>query len=813
MRALLFIFSIFLVNLQSYAEPETKVEAGPGIDTNLTCSLVAAWNDKGSRADLDGFFYLPYVGDAEFIIGGYGTQDRKLTPTDCVVTAQNSDYLVSPIGWELIWKDKGSGARQDGSMWRAIPPGDDYRCVGHVPQEGYEEPALPKYRCIHISLTEKVVTSDLIWSDKGSGSRKKVTMFRLPNSASFVAVEGRLAQLEVYDLKTDKTFNGAKSTVQTEIQDLELSRPPEVADEISDSSGDTDKKLQKLSESNMPSEQVSDLNSDNEKSGKSAGEDSGINQPVDVLQTLVNDMISIPGGTSEIRDFLGPEKVAGGEQNQETNVWRDGGQIKIDLTGILLDALLGEQDESNDGEEQENVVSSYTVTVQPFKLGKYEVTFAQWDACVADGGCSNYRPTDNGWGRDNHPVTGISWDDVQEFIAWFNAKTSGSYRLPTDAEWDYAARAGSITRYAWGNKIGRNLATCENCGSRWDNKKPAPIGSFPANSFGLYDMHGNVWEWTEDCAGNMPGFDVIRETHRDGSARTDGNCDWRLLRGGSWSTKIGFTHRLDGDRAERYGDVGFRLALADFAKLFETLAEEMVTLPGGEFKRGDLSGSGTINEKPVHTVAVKPFRLSKYEVTFALWDACVADGGCAEYRPDDSGWGRGNRPVINVSWDDTHNFIDWLNGKTGGNYRLPTESEWEYAARAGNATEYYWGDDIGMNQAVCIECGSQWDALQTAPVGSFPANGFGLHDMHGNVWEWTEDCWKDNYKQIPKDGSAWNPSIGQCPDFPGRVIRGGSWGDVKVDLRSAARRGRPRSSDISGVSFPDQGFRLAQDIK
>ena len=158
MHVLIFIFSVFLVNLQSYAEPENSVEAEPGIGTNLTCSLVAAWNDKGSGAGLDGFFYLPYVQGAEFIIGGYGTRDRKLSSTDCVVTTQGSENLASPIGWELIWKDKGSGARLDGSMWRAIPPGDDYRCVGHVPQEGYDEPDIPNYRCVHTSLTEKVMS-------------------------------------------------------------------------------------------------------------------------------------------------------------------------------------------------------------------------------------------------------------------------------------------------------------------------------------------------------------------------------------------------------------------------------------------------------------------------------------------------------------------------------------------------------------------------------------------------------------------------------------------------------------------------------
>ena len=184
------------------------------------------------------------------------------------------------------------------------------------------------------------------------------------------------------------------------------------------------------------------------------------------------------------------------------------------------------------------------------------------------------------------------------------------------------------------------------------------------------------------------------------------------MRGGSWSTKIGFSHRVDRNSAERYGEVGFRLAHSDFAILLEILAKDMVTLPGGEFKRGDLSGNGLSNEKPVHTVTVEPFKLSKYEVTFALWDACITDGGCADYRPDDSGWGRGNRPVVNVSWENAHSFINWLNDKTKSNYRLPTEAEWEYAARAGNPTEYPWGDDIGINQAVCVEL---WQ-----PVGCYP---------------------------------------------------------------------------------------------
>ena len=254
------------------------------------------------------------------------------------------------------------------------------------------------------------------------------------------------------------------------------------------------------------------------------------------------------------------------------------------------------------------------------------------------------------------------------------------------------------------------------------------------------------------------------------------------------------------------------------------LAGEMVSISGGTFRMGDLSGEGSVNEKPVRTVTVSAFRLGKYEVTFAQWDACVADGGCNGYSPVDSSlvevnvcvkglactyfsrggkdWGRGNRPVINVSWDDAQSFIRWLNGRTGGNFRLPTEAEWEYAARAGAKTEYSWGDNIGSNLANCDGCGSLWDDDRTAPAGRFPANAWGLHDMHGNVWEWVQDCWNDNYAGAPTDGSAWES--GDCSE---RVLRGGSWDDDARDLRSANRDWNVRNFNIFGY----YGFRLAQD--
>ena len=230
-------------------------------------------------------------------------------------------------------------------------------------------------------------------------------------------------------------------------------------------------------------------------------------------------------------------------------------------------------------------------------------------------------------------------------------------------------------------------------------------------------------------------------------------------------------------------------------------AGEMVDIPGGTFRMGDLSGEGDSDERPVHSVTVPAFKMGKFEVTFAQWDTCVADGGCGGYTPDDGGWGRGNRPVIAVSWDDIQGFIDWLNDKTGGSFRLPTEAEWEYAARAGSTTKYSWGNRIGSNRANCDGCGSRWDDDRTAPVGSFSANAWGLHDMHGNVWEWVQDCWNGSYKGAPTDGSAW--TNGDCS---GRVFRGGSRGNKPWSLRSANRSGFSRSYGVNPV-----GFRLAQD--
>ena len=228
---------------------------------------------------------------------------------------------------------------------------------------------------------------------------------------------------------------------------------------------------------------------------------------------------------------------------------------------------------------------------------------------------------------------------------------------------------------------------------------------------------------------------------------------------------------------------------------------EMVVIPAGTFRMGCLTRRGCEeDEKPVREVHVSSFALATYELTFAQWDACTEYGPCRSV--PDEGWGRGDRPVVNVSFDDVQVYLGWLSRETGESYRLPSEAEWEYAARAGMEARYSWGDEIGTNRANCEGCGSQWDGRQTAPVGSFPPNPFDLHDMHGNVWEWVRDCWNDNYRGAPSDGNAW--LLGNCDR---RVLRGGSWGDNPKILR-AAFRGRL----AAGIRSNYSGFRVARTL-
>lgn len=231
---------------------------------------------------------------------------------------------------------------------------------------------------------------------------------------------------------------------------------------------------------------------------------------------------------------------------------------------------------------------------------------------------------------------------------------------------------------------------------------------------------------------------------------------------------------------------------------------EMVVIPAGSFKMGCVSGKDCYDkEKPVHEVKIDSFALSKYEVTFEEFDAFLRATQHRKFLTDDEDWGRGRRPVIHVTWYDASAYAAWLSSQTGKRYRLPTEAEWEYAARAGTETIYSWGNDIDVNRANCDGCAGQWDNAKTAPVGSFEANGWGLHDMHGNVYEWVQDCWNESYEGAPTDGSA--SRSGNCSE---RVVRGGAWWSLPRSLRSAYRISAP-----IGVKYNSSiGFRVARSF-
>ena len=242
---------------------------------------------------------------------------------------------------------------------------------------------------------------------------------------------------------------------------------------------------------------------------------------------------------------------------------------------------------------------------------------------------------------------------------------------------------------------------------------------------------------------------------------------------------------------------------------------EMVVIAPGSYMMGSPQSEEAHNstQEPQHRVEISyQFAVGKFEVTFREWDACVAAGGCS-HNPTDLGHGRGNRPVVDVNWKDAKEYVDWLSRRTGQQYRLLSESEWEYVARAGTTGPFHFGSTISTDQAnydghYTYGGGSLGTyAMKTVPVGSFPSNGFGLHDVHGNVFEWVEDCWHDNYDGAPVDGSAWI-SGGDCSQ---RVLRGGSYMNEPWALRGAFR---VRMHDVAGpwARVADFGFRVARTL-
>ena len=482
-----------------------------------------------------------------------------------------------------------------------------------------------------------------------------------------------------------------------------------------------------------------------------------------------------------------------------------------------------------------------TVTfARPFALSQTEITFEDYDRFAA--ATARVLPDDMEWGRATRPVINVTWNDAVDYAAWLSLQTGKIYRLPTEAEWEYAARAGAGTARFWGENADSScqyanvqddtlrdegvsgLSNPVRCNDRVGNQS-APVGQYQANAFGLHDMLGNVWEWTQDC-----WHATYVNAPIDGAAwleQNNGICESRVTRGGSWQS-----NRLEGRTARRQPTakspnpvdptIGIRLA-QELVELQDTLADNslgprMRVIPPGQFIMGaaDSELGREASEGPQHPVTIAAsFALSKTEVTYEQYDRFAI--ATSRALPNDETGTRGNRPVAWVTRADAQAYAEWLRTQTGRKYRLPSEAEWEYAARAGTTTVRHWGDnaDLACTFANVADQAQGGDAIhqcndgqanQTAPVGSYQPNRFGLHDMQGNVWEWVADCWHASYAGAPTNGTSWMEG-GDCTFG---VVRGGSLSSGPSSVRSAHRKAwlLEGNSGLNG----NRGFRVALDL-
>ncbi len=569
----------------------------------------------------------------------------------------------------------------------------------------------------------------------------------------------------------------------------------------------------------------------------------------------------------------------------------------------------------------------HKVKVKPFRLAQYPVTIKEFLQFTE---ATNYQATgkclykmDDGklHDLDNQsppevarvageyaPISCVSWAEVQAYISWLNQQTGKHYRLPSEAEWEYAARAGSSTRFhfgndekklcEYGNGYDQSIHFAFGRDSQWSAHSPScddgeifvnTIGLYKPNAYGLYDMQGNVSQWIADCY--HPDY---QKAPTSAKPRRGKNCQ-QFARGGSWMTSANYLRTayrpmagdVSGTKDTRFSDRGFRLALDEVGdhlvatseqqQLFMTglsdaqktaqekrallrkehqnlldayktlrttplITPPMVSIPAGEFLMGSEFAD---NEKPVHKVSVKSFRISKYEVTIkqfkqfaaatqyitgnSCWKFVNENGGRFKngYEPAPGHWLSSDNapsdfhPVMCVSWDDANAYLAWLSQQTGRKFRLPTEAEWEYAARAGTNTRYFFGEDdkklceyantfdkSGMRafardksyQAKVKSCDDY--AEYTSVVGLYKPNAFGLYDVTGNVSEWVQDCDHNNYQGAPSDGSAWLAETCHM-----RVRRGNTYGPHNES--QVSMRGHGGQTNRSALG---EGFRIVEEI-
>ena len=543
---------------------------------------------------------------------------------------------------------------------------------------------------------------------------------------------------------------------------------------------------------------------------------------------LIKDLTkAIPTATTKAKEAQ--KEVAKSLQREVEEKADFGDGVNLEMVLIPAGKFIMGSPESEKSRSDNETQHEVTLT-KPFYMGKYEVTQEQWESVMG-----KYNETPG----KKLPVTDVSWNDCQSFIKKLNAKTNGDYRLPTEAEWEYACRAGTTTAYSFGDKVTpedvNNDPPKINKHKDEDGVmivvktyKPNSVGAYKPNAFGLYDMHGNVCEWCEDVFGDYPSGPltdprgplkganhVVRGGSVSVSSRnvvveggeSEFHKDIRFFPGKS-STRFGLANPVPnviGLRLAKTADLkagasltvpkpdpaGVKPAPAklEVTKVVATIEKELMLIPAGKFMMGSpmYEKGRNENEKQHEVSLTKPFYMGKYEVTQEQYESVMGNNPSSKTKG-------AKLPVTDVSWNDCQEFIKKLNTKTNGGYRLPTEAEWEYACRAGTTTTYSYGDAITSKNLNFKDSGTG----KPVAVGTFQPNAFGLHDMHGNVWEWCED-W---YGEYP---------IGSLIDQKGpgtgtyHVLRGGSFCDDVSKVRSSNRFYNSPSTQLN-----DFGFRLAK---
>ena len=471
------------------------------------------------------------------------------------------------------------------------------------------------------------------------------------------------------------------------------------------------------------------------------------------VTALVNLIINGGGGESENPN---PTFTANGVSFEMVKV--EGGVFTMGATS------------EQGGDAYSDEKPTHQVTLSSYYIGKTEVTQELWEAVMGKSVsqiASENGLSTNGVGSKN-PMYYITWDDCQEFITKLNELTGRNFRLPTEAEWEYAARGGNKSqgyKYSGSNTINDVAWHIGNSGNI-----SHPVGTKAPNELGIYDMSGNVMELCSDWYGS---YSTGSQTNPIGP---DSGSD-RVRRGGSWfynARTCRVSYRASYSPTYRSVDLGLRLAL-DVNQTFSVngVSFDMIAVEGGTFTMGATEEQGSDaknNEKPTHQVTLSSYFIGKTEVTQALWEAVMGSNPSSS-----KGY---NLPVENVSWNDCQTFIAKLNQCTGKNFRLPTEAEWEFAARGGNNSNgyaYSGSDNIDEVAWYNENSGGAYH-----PVGSKAPNELGLYDMSGNADEWCSD-WYGSYSSSAQTNPT-GPESGKS-----RVYRGGYRNSSASDCRVSCR--------------------------